>query len=162
MALLGDMRQVDRQTIADVDARVQFIPLVEQQSLLDAGLEVELVAQDAAADAPVTMMRSPGRAPARRSGPRPVTRPSSVMLNTSGPSQLFVSPPAMARLYCSAKGSNPSYNSTASSIPPFLGSAKAMTAAKGELAIAARSLKFTASAFRPTRRGAMWANSKST
>ena len=46
---------------------------------------------------PVTRIRSPGRAPLRRSGPRAVTAPSSVMLIASGPSQLFVSPPAMAR-----------------------------------------------------------------
>ena len=46
---------------------------------------------------PVTTMASPDRAPPRHSGPRGPVCPSAVMLITRGPSQLLVSPPAIAK-----------------------------------------------------------------
>ena len=66
------------------------------------------------------------------------------MLMASGPSQLFVSPPAMASPYRSARGNMPSYSATANSMPPCRGRARAMTPANGSAAMAARSLRLAA------------------
>ena len=75
------------------------------------------------------------------------------MLITSGPSQLFVSPPAIGQSNSAASGKMPSYRPLASDSPPLFGSASETSAARGLAAIAARSLRFTASDLRPMRFG---------
>ena len=44
------MGQVERQAVADVDAGVQFVARVQRQGFADAGLEVEVPAENAAAE----------------------------------------------------------------------------------------------------------------
>ena len=49
-AFRGQPRQIDRQPVADVDAGVQLVALVQQQGLVDPRLEIEMPAEDAAAE----------------------------------------------------------------------------------------------------------------
>ena len=86
----------------------------------------------------------------------------AVTLMASGPSQLLVSPPAIATPKRSANGKMPSNNSAANLRPPRRGSATANSAASGRAAMAAKSLRLTARAFRPTRWGDTAVRSKST
>ena len=77
-------------------------------------------------------MRSPGRAPPAREWPGcGRASPTSVTLITSGPSQVFVSPPAIATSYCSANGIIPSYSSWASSQSALARQGHAHDAASG-------------------------------
>ena len=72
---------------------------------------------------------------------------------TTGPVQLFVSPPMMATPKASAISRKPRYSSSARARPPRRGKPTLTTAATGTPAMAAMSLRFTAMALRPTRRG---------
>ena len=105
--------------------------------------------------APVTSSTSPGRAPLRVSGPRAVVRPIAVTEIASGPSHVFVSPPAIAtskplRQRQHARGTSPMASSEAR---PSRGNTSDTTAATGSAAIAARSLRLTPSALCPTCSG---------
>ena len=56
---------------------------------------------------PVTNTQSPGRAPLRVTGPRPVASPSRVTETTSPPAQVFVSPPTIETSNASATSRRP-------------------------------------------------------
>ena len=62
---------------------------------------------------PETKSQSPGFAPLRRTGPRPVGVPSTVSEITRGPSQLFVSPPANGSSFIVMLRAEPSMNGQA-------------------------------------------------
>ena len=94
--LLADVLDIGGQAVADVDHGVQIGDLVQAQRLAHARREIEVLAEDAAAERaghqqPVARLRSAARSPA----PRPVASPSTVTEMTSGPSQLLVSPPTI-------------------------------------------------------------------
>ena len=48
-AFLGQPGQIQRQAVADVDARMQLVARVQRQGFFDAGLEIEVMAEDAPA-----------------------------------------------------------------------------------------------------------------
>ena len=108
-ALFRQMGQVERQAVAHVDAGVQFVaPSGAAGPRRPAARNPDAGPECCRRRRRVARIRSPGRAPARQSGPRLVTSPNKVMLMANGPSQLLVSPPAMARSYRSARGNRPS------------------------------------------------------
>ena len=108
-AFLHEAGQIEREAVADIDAGVQLVGLVQSERLADPRLEVEMAPEDAAAEEAGDEDPVAGPRPARvATGRVRQPRPRTVTLTASGPSQLLVSPPAMATSYCSASGSMPS------------------------------------------------------
>ena len=90
------MGQIDRQAVAGVDTRVELELGVQGKGFLDPRLKIEVPAKDAAAERSCNHNQVARPRPARRNGPRGVSEPRAVTLTTNGPSQLLVSPPAIA------------------------------------------------------------------
>ena len=99
---------------------------------------------------PVTTKRSPAWAVSLRQHCLGRMLPIAVTLMTRGPSHALVSPPARVMSNVFTSSWIPLKSSSASPLPPFCGSATETTIASGVAAIAARSLRLTATAFLPT------------
>ncbi len=108
VAFRREPREIERKSIAAIDAGVQRITLVKKKRLFDTWVEVEVFAEDAAAEFTSHDDLIPGLRAAAQHEPRAVTSPMAVTLIASGPSQLFVSPPAIAVPSRSASGIKPS------------------------------------------------------
>ena len=66
LALLNNMGQIERQSVAYVNARVQLITRVQRQGLTDAGLEVQVMSENAATERTGRQDAVAGSAPPRR------------------------------------------------------------------------------------------------
>ena len=87
---------------------MKFVAFVQQKRFADAWSEIEMMARDAPTQRAGDQQLVARLAAARVSGPRSVNSPNAVTLITSGPSCVFVSPPAIATSNSAASGNRPS------------------------------------------------------
>ena len=158
----GQMRQIERQPVAAIDAGVQLVSLVEQQGFGHARLEIEVMAEDAAAE------RAGDDDAVAGPGPAAEERTAGGRSAQEGDAQGQRAVPGIRvaagnrQIVRFRQRQEALVELWANSMPPCRGRTAAITPASGLAAIAARSLRLTARALRPTRRGSSRASSKST
>ena len=116
-AFVQNVVKVGRQAVADVDHGVQFDRFVESDRLADSRLKREMLAGETSAEIARHQDPIARLAPPRRTMPRPVGSPMTVVLKTRGPSHELVSPPAIATSNWRASDSTPACRPSASSRP---------------------------------------------